>query len=95
MINSREIKAQIRLLRKIKRDTRPKSEERHDLNRQIRELRKKLVPICDLTNNKKDLIAQILKIRPEYTDLKIDLQGYSEEQLMKHLKTIKLKGRLI
>jgi CHAD domain-containing protein len=88
MTNSREIKAKIRLLRKIKRDTRPKSEERHDLNRQIRELRKKLEPICDLTNNKKDLIAQILKLRPQYKNY-LDLTIYSEKQLKFHLDKIR------
>ena len=39
-LDIREVKRTLRMLRKIKKDTRKGSEERHDLCRKIRELRK-------------------------------------------------------
>ena len=96
MKDIREIKREIRLLRKIKKNTHKKSPERRDLNKRIRELKKKLLPIyVEVSKEKEELIQAILQIRPEYKGLHIDLRKYTEKQLEKHLENIKKKGKLI
>jgi hypothetical protein len=95
-LDIREVKRQIRMLRKIKKDTHKGSEERHDLCRKIRELRSQLLPIySEVSKTKSELIEKIMNKRPEYKILNIDLRKYTEEQLQKHFLNIEHKGRLI
>lgn len=92
----REVKRQLRTLRKLKIDTAKGSEDRHDICRKIRELKKQLKPIIqEATPEKQKLIDDILKIRPEYNRLDMDLYKYTVEQLQKHLIYIKDRPRLI
>jgi len=94
-LDIREVKRTLRMLRKIKKDTRKGSEERHDLCRKIRELRKQLKPLyIEVTPEKSDIIAKILERRPEYIILKIDLGKFTLEQLEKHYELILHKARL-
>ena len=95
-LDPKDIKRQIRMLRKIKKDTHKGSEDRHDLCRKIRDLRKQLLPIIQEANNpeKNLLIEQIVKIRPEYKVLDMNLNKYTTEQLTKHLEYIKGRARL-
>ena len=95
-LDLKDVKRTIRTLRKLKKDTHKGSEARHDLCRKIRELRKQLIPIqAETTPEKQILIDQILKIRPEYKILNIELTKYTILQLEKHLEAIKHKARLI
>ena len=95
-LDIKEVKRQIRLLRKIKKDTHKRSEERRDLSRRIRELRKQLIPIFKETDPEKEkLIQLILEKRPEYIRLEMNLTKFSLEQLQKHWNMIQDKARLI
>jgi hypothetical protein len=95
-LDFKEIKRQIRALGKCKRDCPKKTEERREINEHIRELKKQLIPIyAEVTPEKQILIDQILKIRPEYKILNIELTKYTISQLEKHLEAIKHKARLI
>jgi len=95
-VDIREIKKQIRMLRKIKKDTHKGSDDRHDLCKRIRELRKQLIPVqIEVTPEKSDIIAKILERRPEYAVLGIVLEGYTIEQLNFHYEKILHKARLI
>lgn len=96
MIDNREIKRQIRLLRKLKKDMHKGTQDRRDINKKIRELKTKMEAThTKTTAEKQSLIDQVLVIRPEYKELGIDLYKYTEEQLLKHIVNIKIKGRLI
>lgn len=95
-LNIKDVKSQIRMLRKIKKDTHKGSEERHDLCRRIRELRKQLIPYTkEISPAKQKLIDEILKKRPEYNILGMNLTLYTEEQLIKHLEYIQNKPNLL
>jgi hypothetical protein len=91
-VDVREIKKQIRMLRKIKKDTHKKTAERRELNEKIRTLKAKLIPA---TPEKSDMIQKILERRPEYTRLGINLEQYTLEQLKLHYDRILTKARLI
>ena len=94
-VDVREIKKQIRMLRKIKKDTHKKTDERRELNEKIRTLKAKLIPVqVEVTPEKSDLIAKILKRRPEYVILGIVLESYTIEQLNFHYEKILHKARL-
>jgi len=95
-LDIKEIRRQLRVLRKIKKDTHKGSEDRHDLCRKIRELRKQLKPILqEISPSKQKLIDEILLKRPEYERIGLDLYKYTEEQLIKHFNNIQGKPRLI
>lgn len=95
-VDIKEIKKQIRMLRKLKRDTRMKTVERRELNEKIRTLKAKLIPVqVEITPEKSDMIQKILERRPEYTILKINLEQYTLEQLKLHYDRILTKARLI
>lgn len=96
-LNYKDIKRQIRVLRKLKKDTSKKTEERREINEKIRELKKQLLPIMPkiLDPIKEPIIKEILKKRPEYIRLGMNLFQYTVEQLQKHLLMIQDKPRLI
>ena len=94
-LDVREVKRQIRLLRKIKKDTHKKTAERRELNEKIRTLKEQIIPIIQEDNPEKTLVIEaILKIRPEYIRIELNLQKYTTEMLTKHLERIKTKARL-
>ena len=96
--NEKDIKREIRKLKKIKLLCRAGSKERIVLHRQIKDLKNKLVNPTIIDPEKDPIIAEILKIEaeqkitPKFKDLKIDLHKYTLKQLEIHLK--KLKGRI-
>lgn len=95
-LDSKEIKRQIRMLRKLKKDIRKKTPERRELNEKIRTLKAKLLPVqVEVTPEKSDIIKKILERRPEYAVLGIVLEGYTIEQLKFHYEKILHKARLI
>jgi len=89
-VDIKEIKRQIRTLRKIKKDTRIKTDERRELNEKIRELKEQLLPIYKETSPEKEkIIAQILTVSSISTILDIDLNKFTTEELQKHYEFIK------
>lgn len=95
-IDPKDIRRQIRALRKIKRDIPKKTEERRELNQQIRDLKNRLVPIYNETDPIKiELINKIMLKRPEYERIGVDLYKFTTEELQKHLNYIQGRPRLI
>ncbi len=87
----REIKKEIKKIKKIKLACKPGSKERLELHHKIIELKKRMVDHSVITSGKKILIEKILereknaKITPTFHELGIDLNKFSEEQLEFHL----------
>jgi hypothetical protein len=95
--NFKDIKKEIRQLRKLKLQCRPGSEERIDLEHKIKALKKQLEGISISEPGKDKIITEILKIEaeqkitPRFADLFIDLHKFTEAELQKHLDIIKKK----
>lgn len=89
--DEKEIKREIRKLRKLKRQCRPQTKERIDLHRQIKELKIKLTSLSIVDKDKEPIIKEILKVRPEYIELGMNLNKFSLEQLQYHLEKIRRK----
>jgi len=96
-LDFKEVKRQIRLLRKIKKDTRCKTDERRELNEKIRNLKKQLLPILKEADNpeKQKLIDEIIafnkKYRPYLLEIGLNFTQYTMEKLRKHLEYLKAK----
>ena len=90
--DTKEIKRQIRALRKCKRQTRMKTPERRDINERIRELKAKLEPIIKEADPEKDkLIAIIRQKQPIYLrNMGIDYTKFSVEELKSHLEKMRI-----
>ena len=89
MKSAKELKKEIRELKKIKNSCRPRSEERISLHRKIKELKQLLISIQESNKEKEPLITQILELNPlaKY----VDLNKYTIEQLQIHLTKVKEK----
>jgi len=89
-MTEREIKRHIKLLKKIKKETPLRTEARRDINRRMRALKKELVKdIEPVTKEKAELIQKILKIRPYYTDIRLNMKKYTMQQLQEHFDKIR------
>ena len=94
----KEIKSEIRALKKLKLKCRAGSKERLNLGRQIKELKNKMVVLNIPEPLKEPIIIEILRIEaerksiPTFEELGIDLHKYSIEQLKKHLQKLNKKG---
>lgn len=94
-MTDKEIKQEIRQLKKLKLQCRAGTKERVALYRQIRELKNKLIKvdviITEDTLIKEKLILEVLeieakqKITPRFADLGIDLHKYTVKELEIHL----------
>jgi len=83
--NEKNIKKQIRALRKLKKEIPVKTIQRREINKQIRDLRKQLTRF-DVTSSEKDeLIKQIYMINPDLKRININLNKYTIDQLKYHL----------
>lgn len=97
LVDKKEIKREIRKLKKLKLQCRPGTTERIDLHRQILTLKKKLTEQTTPEPLKEPIIKEILeiekkyKLTPTFEVLEIDLNRYTVEQLKKHLECIKRK----
>jgi uncharacterized protein with von Willebrand factor type A (vWA) domain len=89
MIDPKEIKKEIRALRKLKLACQPGSDERLDLEHKIKDLKKQLVEVIRPEPEKDNLIAEILKVDILLGKLDIDLKKFSIKELQKHLDRIK------
>jgi len=92
--NTKEIKAEIRRLRKLKLKCRPGTTERLDLEHQIKALKKQKIQINEVEPGKEKLIAEIKKLDPLFEVLEINLNKFTIEQLEYHLnKKRKIRAR--
>jgi uncharacterized coiled-coil DUF342 family protein len=87
----KEIKAEIRRLRKVKKDLRPGSAERLDLGHKIKALKKQLADMSISEPGKEKLIQEIYRIDPLTEKMEMDLTIYTEAELQKHIDRIKAK----
>jgi len=97
-MNEKEIKRQIRALRKLKKDLQKKSEARRDVNRQIRGLKKRLDALTSLEGvdpEKMTLIKEIYEREPLLKKVSVDLTRFTIDQLRLHIERIKTSGRTI
>ena len=84
----KEIKRRIRELKKLKRDIPVKTENRRNINKQIRLLKNRLNETLNCDNPEKlELIRQINAIYPHVNDLR----KFTVKQLQYHLTKIKEK----
>ncbi len=87
-METKEIKQQIRKLKKPKLKCRAGTAERISLHRQIKELSNKLAEQQKIYPEKEKLITEILKYEPDISDF-IDLRKFETSQLELHLKKLK------
>jgi predicted transcriptional regulator len=98
MNDPKEIKAEIRRLRKLKLQCRPGTTERLDLEHKIKDLKKQKAEITTVEPGKEKLIAEILRleaeqsIKPTFEILGINLNKFTEKELQKHINRLKNKG---
>jgi len=92
--NKKDIKQEIKRLKKLKLQCRAGDKQRILLHRQIKELKEKLNTIqVNITPEKTELINKILSKKPlNYKELNIDLTVYTMEELQKHYKLLTEKG---
>jgi hypothetical protein len=93
MIEQKEIKQEIKRLRKLKLQCRPGSRERIDLEHSIKALKKQLAEISIPNPGKDKLIAEILKIEPNFPKDLVNLAKFTLEQLRLHIDRVKNKHR--
>lgn len=93
-INEKDIKQEIRQLKKLKLQCRAGSKERIDLYRQIKDLKDKLTAQNKPEPEKDNLISEILKVDILLGKLEIDLKKFTISELKKHLDIITKKVRL-
>lgn len=90
MKSEKELKKEIRTLKKIKNKMRPHTDERIELHRQIQQLKENLDVIKESNVEKIPIINMIYVLDP--LAKMIDLDKFTIEELQKHLN--KLKGKL-
>jgi indole-3-glycerol phosphate synthase len=97
MTQERELKKQLRALRKLKRQTQPHTVERRQLNRQIRELKTELATRDEvLAEAVKDdaprqaVIAELERAyQSKFRPVVVDFRAYTVDQLKVHLEKVK------
>lgn len=89
---AKEIKKEIRKLRKLKLACRAGSQERISLHRQIKALQEQKEICLEQNKDKEAIIAEILKLDKYLPLLDIDLTKHSIENLQKFLDKLK-KGK--
>lgn len=94
----REIKKEIKQLKKLKLKCRAGTKERISLGRQIKDLKSQLIEQNKPEPEKDKIISNILKIeadkhiKPSFKDLEIDLRKFSIKELNYHLEKLTKKG---
>jgi len=93
-MTEKELKQEVRKLKKLKLQCRAGTPERLELGRQIKELKNKMVVLNIPEPLKEPIIIEILRIEaerktiPTFEQLGIDLHKYNLEQLKKHLQKL-------
>lgn len=93
-MNEKELKRQIRRLRKLKLQMKSGSKDRIELHRKIKELKIRLSTARGFNPEKEPLVKEIQKLEPEYERLGINLYKFSIKDLEKHIGIIKRKRGL-
>lgn len=88
-MNEKQIKQEIRALKRVKLACRSGSEERIKLHRQIKELKEKLTYIKEKDQEKTPIIKEILSFKPYITNL----YKFTKEELEYHLKKLKERSK--
>jgi hypothetical protein len=91
MIEPKEIKAEIRRLRKVKLQCKAGTKERLELGRKIKDLKKQLTEITAVEPGKEKLITEILVLEPGFPQDLVNLNKFTEKELQKHIECIKRK----
>ena len=89
-MNEKEIKQEIRRLKKLKKGCRAGTTERLDLHRKITELKRQIDTLSIIEPAKEDIINEIIKLEPHIEDF-VDLKKHNIEALKIHLKKLKEK----
>lgn len=92
-MTAKEIKKEIRALRKLKNQLQPGSKERLDLGKKIKELLAQKEQVQEQNADKATLISEILSLDKLMAKLDIDLTKHSIEDLQKHLSKLKSKEK--
>ena len=90
-MTDKDIKKEIKQIKKLKLKRRAGSKERIDLHRQIKELKTKLSSVV-IDPKKKALIEELLKKDKLLSELEIDMNKFTIEQLEFHLKKLERKN---
>lgn len=94
MTEPKEIKKEIRQLKKLKLACQPGSKERIDLHRKIKDLKRQLVEINTFEPGKDILIKKILELEPNFPKDLVNLNKFTEAELQKHIECVKRKTGL-
>lgn len=92
MSDIKEIKREIRELKKLKLKCQPGSKERLDLGHRIKELRGKIIPV-EIEPGKEKLIEEIYTLDPLIKKMEMDLNKFTIKELEYHIK--KLNSRVL
>jgi hypothetical protein len=95
MINEKDLKREIREMKKIKRDCKMKSPLRRKLNKQIRILKEQLNTLYKSNPEKVELIRKVLEAKPELKKLKINHFKFTVVELQKYLDKLNEKREII
>jgi hypothetical protein len=87
----KEIKLEIKRLRRLKRECRSGTPERINLHRKIKELQEQLKGVTIIDKDKQPLIQEIYRLDPLIEEMGMDLTRYTVEELQKHIDIIKRK----
>lgn len=90
--DEKEIKKEIRKLRKLKLQCRARTPERLDLEHKIKELKRQRIEINTPEPEKEKLIIEIKKIDNLFERLEINLNKFTIKELTKHLDLITKRG---
>jgi len=90
-MNIKDIKAEIRRLRKLKLQCRPGSVERLDLEHKIKGFKKQLADINTPEPEKAGIIAEILQYEKINIFDEVYYNNFTIKELQKHLDIIKVK----
>ena len=88
-MTERELRKEIKRLRKSINDFKPRSKERKEIKRQIIVLKEQLKNIKQSKDDKRPIIDEILKLDTLMAKINIDLTKHSIEDLQKYLNKLK------
>ena len=89
-MNIKDIKKEIKILKKLKKQLQPGSKERIEIFRKIKELKGQVNPIDMVVDeDKQALIAELQGADPLFERLGIDLRKFTVKELSKHLENLK------
>lgn len=90
-MDNKEIKKEIRRLRKLKLQCRPGTEERLNLEHNIKDLKKQIIKLNTVEPRKEKLIAEILRLEPGFPKDLVNLNKFTEAELQNHINRVRIK----